>query len=33
VQDRLIDASVKYQLQAIKEQLLAARGNKLKAEF
>lgn len=26
VQDRLIDASVKYQLQAIKEQLLAARA-------
>lgn len=29
VQDKLIDASVKYQLQAIKEQLLAARAKKL----
>jgi F-type H+-transporting ATPase subunit delta len=33
VQDRLIDASVKYQLTAIKEQLLAARASKLKAKF
>lgn len=33
VQDRLIDASVKYQLTAIKEQLLAARASKLKTQF
>jgi F-type H+-transporting ATPase subunit delta len=33
VQDKLIDASVKYQLQAIKEQLLAARANKLSTGF